>query len=95
MTLNGSRPRQRKSKKAVTGDILVQLLATCAGNRLIDLRDPALLLTAFASGGCRRSEITGLRVEDLTDEEPVLADPTDKNSPLLPCLTIRAARLVA
>lgn len=79
-----NRPRQRKSKKAVTGDTLVLLLATCASNRLIDLRDQA--------GGRRQSEIAGLRVEDLTDEEPVFADPKGKNSLPLPCLTIHLGR---
>ncbi|NRP21799.1 hypothetical protein LPJGGPFB_05058 [Ensifer adhaerens] len=46
-----ARPRQRKSKKAVTLSILAQLLQTCFGERPVDLRDRALLLTAFASGG--------------------------------------------
>ncbi|PJR12773.1 site-specific integrase [Sinorhizobium meliloti] len=87
-----SRPRQRKSKKAVTVDILTKLLQACAGDRLVDLRDRALLLTAFASGGRRRSEVAALRVEDLTDEEPVRANPADENSPRLPCLSIRLGR---
>ncbi|MCA1494944.1 tyrosine-type recombinase/integrase [Ensifer sp. NBAIM29] len=87
-----SRPRQRKSKKAVTVDVLSKLLQACGGDRLVDLRDRALFLTAFASGGRRRSEVAGLRVEDLTDEEPVRADPNDKNSPPLPCLSIRLGR---
>ncbi|QND44358.1 tyrosine-type recombinase/integrase (plasmid) [Rhizobium lusitanum] len=86
------RQRRRKSKKAVTGDILAKLLATCAGDRLVDLRDRALLLTAFASGGRRRSEIAALRIEDLVDEEPVHADPRNAASPLLPCLTINLGR---
>ncbi|WP_026620594.1 integrase (plasmid) [Ensifer sp. WSM1721] len=87
-----NRPRQRKSRQAVTVDVLVQLLATCAGDRLVDRRDRALLLLAFASGGRRRSEVAGLRVEDLHDEEPVRADPSDKTSPPLPCLSIRLGR---
>lgn len=86
------RPRQRKSKKAVTGDILIKLLATCAGDRLVDSRDRALLLLAFASGGRRRSEVAALRTEDLVDEEPVHADPRNTASPLLPCLTINLGR---
>nr|WP_200991922.1 tyrosine-type recombinase/integrase [Rhizobium rhizogenes]QCL10626.1 phage integrase family protein [Rhizobium rhizogenes] len=86
------RQRRRKSKKAVTGDILAKLLATCAGDRLVDLRDRALLLLAFASGGRRRSEVANLRVEDLVDEEPVHADPADANSPTLPCLAISLGR---
>lgn len=87
-----NRPRQRKSKKAVTGDILAKLLTACAGDRLVDLRDRALLLMAFASGGRRRSEVAGLRVEDLVDEEAVRTNPADENSPLLPCLTIHLGR---
>ncbi|MQY01244.1 tyrosine-type recombinase/integrase [Sinorhizobium medicae] len=87
-----NRPRQRKSKKAVTIDILAKLLQACAGDRPVDLRDHALLLTAFASGGRRRSEVAALRVEDLADEEPVRADPSDKTSPPLPCLSIRLGR---
>lgn len=87
-----ARPRQRKSKKAVTGDVLAKLLAACAGDRLVDLRDRALLLMAFASGGRRRSEVANLRTEDLIDEEPVRTDPTDANSPPLPCLAIHLGR---
>ncbi|OCJ02463.1 integrase [Agrobacterium sp. 13-626] len=86
------RQRRRKSKKAVTGDVLAKLLTTCAGDRLVDRRDRALLLLAFASGGRRRSEVASLRVEDLIDEEPVHADPADASSPPLPCLTIRLGR---
>ncbi|MGV1760807.1 site-specific integrase [Rhizobium sp. A22-96] len=87
-----ARPRQRKSKKAVTGDVLAKLLATCGGERLVDVRDRALLLTAFASGGRRRSEVAELRIEDLVDEEPVHTDPKNPASPLLPCLTINLGR---
>ena len=49
------RPRQRKSKRAVTRDVLDRLIATCATNRLAHTRDLAILLLAFASGGRRRS----------------------------------------
>ncbi len=86
------RPRQPKSRRAVTGDVLAKLLVTCAGDRLVDVRDRALLLTAFASGGRRRSEIADLRVEDLVDEEPVHADPRTPASPRLPCLTVNLGR---
>jgi integrase len=86
------RQRRRKSRRAVTADVLTKLLAACGGERLVDLRDRALLLTAFASGGRRRSEVADLRVEDLIDEEPVHADPANSASPLLPCLTINLGR---
>ncbi|PTM88387.1 site-specific integrase [Mycoplana dimorpha] len=87
-----NRPRQRKSKSAVTADILAQLLSTCTANKLVDIRDRAILLTAFASGGRRRSEIADLRVDDLVEEEPVRAIPDDPASPSLPCLSIRLGR---
>ncbi|MER9202929.1 site-specific integrase [Mesorhizobium sp. M0933] len=87
------RPRGRKSKKAVTADILAALLKACAGDRLVDVRDRALLITAFASGGRRRSEISALRVEQLVEEEPVPADPRNpESSERLPCLAIKLGR---
>lgn len=87
-----ARPRARKSQSAVTGDVLSKLLATCATERLADIRDRALLLTAFASGGRRRSELAGLRVEDLVDDEPVRENPADPNSRQMPCLILRLGR---
>ena len=57
------RTRKRKSAKAVTGDVLAKLLATCSTDSLRDQRDGAILMVAFASGGRRRSEIAGLRVD--------------------------------
>lgn len=82
------RPRQRKSAKAVTGDVLSKLLATCRTNGLRDLRDRAVLMVAFGSGGRRRSEIAGLRKEQLTVEAPVPVD----GAPPLPCLSIHLGR---
>ncbi|MBD8688692.1 MULTISPECIES: site-specific integrase [unclassified Rhizobium] len=68
------RPRKRKSAKAVTGDVLAKLLATCSTDSLRDVRDRAILMVAFASGGRRRSEIAGLRKEQLTVEAPIAGD---------------------
>ncbi|TGR00983.1 integrase [Mesorhizobium sp. M4B.F.Ca.ET.190.01.1.1] len=87
-----ARPRGRKSRKAVTADILAALLKACAGDRLVDVRDRALLLTAFASGGRRRSEVAGLRAGQLRDEDPVPVDPKDPDSEKLPCLSIHLGR---
>lgn len=53
-----------KRKAALTKDPLATLLATC-DDSLKGLRDRALLLFAWASGGRRRSEITEARVEQL------------------------------
>ncbi|KXG84231.1 tyrosine-type recombinase/integrase [Agrobacterium bohemicum] len=82
------RTRRRKSAKAVTGDVLAKLLATCAGDGLRDLRDRAILMVAFASGGRRRSEIAGLRVEQLTIETPIEMP----DGPPLPSLAIHLGR---
>ena len=76
-----ARPRRRKSQRAVTRDVLDRLLATCHSDRLADCRDGALLLIAFGSGGRRRSEIAGLRVEQLCDEAPVAARPRRSKFP--------------
>lgn len=82
------RTRRRKSAKAVTGDVLAKLLATCATQSLRDVRDRAILMVAFASGGRRRSEIAALRVEQLTAETPI--DVPD--GPPLPSLAIHLGR---
>ncbi|CDX20594.1 Site-specific recombinase XerC (fragment) [Mesorhizobium sp. ORS 3324] len=84
-----ARPRGRK---AVTADILATLLKACAGEKLIDVRDRTLLLTAFASGGRRRSEIAALRAEQLKDQDSVPVDPKDPDSERLPCLSIHLGR---
>ena len=91
------RPKTRKSKKAVTADILKRLLATCEGSEfqkpsLTDLRDRAILLLGFASGGRRRSEIAALQIDRIQFEDPVPSDPDQPGSPLLPCATIRLGR---
>jgi integrase len=78
-----AKPRTRKSQNAVTGDIVQKLLASIVTTEPADLRDRALILVAFASGGRRRSEIANLRVEDIIIEEPV-----EK----LTCLTLRLGR---
>nr|WP_205932405.1 site-specific integrase [Rhizobium leguminosarum] len=82
------RQRLRKSAKAVTGDVLARLLATCATDSLRDLRDRAILMVAFASGGRRRSEIAGLRREQLCVEPPI---PVGDGAPL-PSLAIHLGR---
>ncbi len=82
------RKRSRKSAKAVTGEVLARLLATCSTDSLRDVRDRAILMVAFASGGRRRSEIAGLRVEQLSIEAPI--DVPD--GPPLPSLAIHLSR---
>jgi integrase len=82
------RTRRRKSATAVTGDVLAKLLATCATDSLRDVRDRAILMVAFASGGRRRSEIAGLRVEQLSVEAPIEVP----GGPPLPSLAIHLGR---
>lgn len=89
---SAQRPRHRKSRKAVTADILSALVATCTGDRLVDIRDRALLLLAFASGGRRRSEVANLRLADLVLEEPVPVDASHPQSAVLPCMTLHLGR---
>lgn len=86
------RPRGRKSAAAITRDILDQLLATCGRGRAVDLRDRALLLLAFGSGGRRRSEIVRLRVDDLEERDAVPVDPSTPDGPTLPILALRLRR---
>jgi integrase len=91
------RPKKRKSRKALTADFLELLLKTCDGSAtsapsLIDLRDKALLLAGFSSGGRRRSELARLRLSQISFEDPVPADPERAESPLLPCASIRLGR---
>lgn len=57
----GERPAK---KTAITQAELAALLATCDGS-LTGLRDRALLLFAFASGGRRRSEVASADLRDL------------------------------
>ncbi|NTF91619.1 site-specific integrase [Agrobacterium rhizogenes] len=82
------RTRRRKSAKAVTSDVLAKLLATCATDSLRDIRDRAILMVAFASGGRRRSEVAGLRCEQLTVEPPIEVP----DGPPLPSLAIHLGR---
>jgi integrase len=53
-------------KKAATLDLLFTLLSTCGTEKNIDIRDRALIYFAFSSGGRRRSEVAGARVEHLS-----------------------------
>ncbi len=58
-------------------------------NRPIDLRDRAILLLAFGSGGRRRSEVAGFRVEDVRFEADLSVGP---DSPPLPAASLRLGR---
>jgi integrase len=87
-----TRPRTRKSQRSVTADVLEKLLHTCVLERFVDVRDRALLLVAFASGGRRRSEVARLRVEQLIPQDPVPAHPEDPDSPKLTCVAVQLGR---
>ena len=55
----------KKSQNPITREVLEELIATCDGT-LRGIRDRAILLTGFASGGRRRSELTDLNREDIS-----------------------------
>jgi integrase len=57
----GARPNK---KKAVPKDLLQAMLATC-DDSLVGIRDRALLLFAWASGGRRRSEVAAATIDNL------------------------------
>lgn len=59
-----ARPRTPKSSKPIVRDVLNQMLATCEPG-LRGVRDRALLLLGWASGGRRRSEIANLKRADV------------------------------
>jgi integrase len=61
----GRRARPPRRPAAATRPIMESLLATC-GNDLAGIRDRALLLFGWASGGRRRSEITAARFDNVT-----------------------------
>lgn len=59
-----ARKAAKKSQNPITRDILEALLATC-DHSLRGVRDRAILMLGWASGGRRRSEITDLMLEDV------------------------------
>ena len=59
-----ARPRAPKSSNPITRDVLEQILAAIPPG-LRGMRDRALLMTGWASGGRRRSELVALQVQDL------------------------------
>ena len=59
-----AKPRVPKSPKPITRDVLETLLATCDDSHR-GIRDRAMLMLAFGSGGRRRSEVAALNVEDI------------------------------
>ena len=66
-----AKPPAPKSSNPITLEVLEALLSVCPPS-LRGTRDRAILLLGWASGGRRRSEITGLHVEDITLEEDLI-----------------------
>ena len=52
-------------KMATTADIIESLIQTCSQNDFIDIRDKAMILFAFSSGGRRRSEVVMASFSDI------------------------------
>ncbi|OUS06326.1 integrase [Rhodobacterales bacterium 52_120_T64] len=63
-----ARAPKPKSQNPITLKVLEKMLLTCGPN-LRGLRDRAILMLGWASGGRRRSEITGLMFEDISLKE--------------------------
>ncbi|MDZ4310597.1 MAG: tyrosine-type recombinase/integrase [Cypionkella sp.] len=63
-----ARPRVSKSPRPIDREMLEKLLASC-DDTTRGLRDRAILMLGFGSGGRRRSEITNLYREDIGTEE--------------------------
>jgi site-specific recombinase XerD len=87
-----NRRPKRKSERAIVRSVLDDALARCYERTLPGLRDRALLLVAFASGGRRRSEIARLQVEDVIEETPVPADPANLQGSKLRCYSLELGR---
>ncbi len=66
----GKRGDLPKKKDALTKDPLMAMIETCDTSTLKGLRDRALLLFAFASGGRRRSEVAGADMKNLRRNGP-------------------------
>ena len=54
-----------EKKAPAVKHVIAKLVATCNSDSLVDLRDKAIILLGFSSGGRRRSELANFRVEDL------------------------------
>lgn len=57
----------QKKSRAITKTVLDNLLSTCSEKSLIDVRDSAILLFGWASGGRRRSEIANAVIENIEE----------------------------
>lgn len=55
----------QKKKRALIRPLLERLLGTCTDEDLTDVRDAAVLLVGWGSGGRRRSEIAAIQVADV------------------------------
>jgi len=52
-------------RQAILKEMLLDMIDTCSDDKIIDLRDKALLLFGFCSGGRRRSEISSAKIENI------------------------------
>jgi integrase len=60
---------KQKQSKAITRNILDNLISSCSGDSLINIRDRALILFMFGTGGRRRSEATEAIIENLEETD--------------------------
>lgn len=81
---------RRKSERSIDLHVLAKMLDTCEDN-LVGLRDRALLMLMYATGGRRRSEPGKIRVEDVKFDT-VPEDPEDPYSDRIPAFLLRLPR---
>ena len=62
---HASSHKSTNKKAAITRDMLLSMISTC-DDSLTGVRDRALLLVAFTSGGRRRDELVNIKINDLT-----------------------------
>jgi integrase len=58
----GWKPNQ---KSATTADVIEKIILSCEESNVTDVRDKAIILFAFSSGGRRRSEVVSVKFEDI------------------------------
>ena len=91
LAVRATRPRRRKSKRAVTRDVLDRLLATCRSDRLADTRDlPSCCCLRLRRAPAQRGRAAAGRAAQR--RAAGAARSADPKSPTLPCLAIQLGR---
>ena len=68
------RPKGAQQGESCHWLVLSKLIGTCRTDNLRHIGEKAILIVDFASGGRHRSEIAGLKRDQLQLEEPICVD---------------------